>query len=72
MATQMAVDGNSLREILDFGEWRSRAVLSYVNETQVDSIQLDETLTLSEQEGDDDDDDEEEQLETPAKRGRAV
>ena len=36
-ATTMAAEGDSLAEIMNAGEWLSSALLSYVNESAVDS-----------------------------------
>ena len=39
-ATSMAAAGDSLGKILDHGEWRSKAVLAYIDESQVDATRL--------------------------------
>ena len=36
----MAAAGDSLGKILDHGEWRSKAVLAYIDESQVDASRL--------------------------------
>ena len=52
-ATALAASGKSLGVILAAGEWRSSAVLAYVNENVVDRAQiLDATLVASEDEAD--------------------
>ena len=35
-ATQMAADGSTLSSILEYGEWKSAALLRYISETEVD------------------------------------
>ena len=50
-ATQLAAQGKSLGAILQAGEWRSSAFLSYIDTDAVDSLQLlDQTLALSDEE----------------------
>ena len=54
-ATEMARQGHSLGEVLTAGEWKSRAILNYVQESAIDSAALlSETLNLSEDEADED------------------
>ena len=50
-ATALAAEGKSLGQILQAGEWRSSAFLSYVDTDVVDQAQLlDQTLALSDEE----------------------
>ena len=39
-ASAMAAAGDSLEEILTAGEWRSIAVLNYLNESQIDASRM--------------------------------
>ena len=51
-ATALAASGKSLGTILQAGEWRSSAFLSYVDTDAVDSAQLlEQTLAVSDDEG---------------------
>ena len=53
-ATSMAAAGDSLGKILDHGEWRSKAVLAYIDESQVDATRLlMDSLEASDREDDD-------------------
>ena len=50
-ATALAAEGKSLGQILQAGEWRSSALLSYVDTDIVDQAQLlDQTLAQSDEE----------------------
>ena len=39
-ATSMAAAGDPLGKILEFGDWRSKAVLSYIDESHVDASRV--------------------------------
>ena len=50
-ASQMAQQGSGLGEVLTAGEWRSKALLNYVNESAIDAARiLDDTLAASDAE----------------------
>lgn len=46
-ASAMAAAGDSLGQILEAGEWRSRAYLNYVDENVVDATRLLEQSVMS-------------------------
>ena len=48
----MAAEGDSLAEIMNAGEWRSSALLAYVNESAVDSQRFVQAL-MQEDDGED-------------------
>ena len=39
-ATELAAQGMSLAQIMDMGEWQSRAVLAYIDESTVDAAEM--------------------------------
>ena len=51
-ATELAALGMPLAQIMEMGEWRSAAMLAYVDETAVDAAEM---LRLAEAEDDADD-----------------
>ena len=62
MATNLIASGEPLKTVLEWGEWRSRAVLRYIDENAVEAQRfLDASLVAS-------DDDELAPEESPAKR----
>ena len=53
-ATSMASAGDHLGKILEFGDWRSKSALSYIDESQVDASRvLLDSIDASDDEGED-------------------